>query len=353
LENPTSSCSIGYGFDPHVHPLFLFPDQSPQINLSIETKLSNTQNGTVRLTMPDDQPTVNSATLEITNNATKSLAYSKTLDFNNRTGFNANTNAALDTVDATTLYVSPETFSNSSNEFATRFIIPATLTQSYPTSTHIYKLTVATIWGTSKAITVNEPTTWVPPTKAPYDLPETSEPSPNPQDPVTSSDSVVMTITQPQSPACYTKGWLIKLPNDGNPLTHEDSTVYYYGADCKRHAFPNSNIYFTWYQNFNDVREVTAQTLASMPLGSGVHHRPGMKLVKFETDPKVYAVSTNGILRWITAESLAKTLYGANWNTRIDTLSDSMYSTYSFGDNILQSGDHDPETEQASAQTIY
>ena len=63
-------------------------------------------------------------------------------------------------------------------------------------------------------------------------------------------------------------------------------------------------------------------------------YRPGAKLVKIQTDPKVYAVSRNGVLHWVKTEALATALYGANWNTRVDDVPDTFFTNYTVGTPI-------------------
>lgn len=145
---------------------------------------------------------------------------------------------------------------------------------------------------------------------------------------------------------------LVKLPDDGDRNTQEDSAVYYVGADGRRHAFTNDKAFFTWYQDFSSVKTVTADKLASIPLGANVRYRPGAKMVKFTTDPKVYAVSLGGQLRWIKTEELAKALYGDAWNLKIDDLSDAFYVNYSFGDPIAAAADFSISAQTAGADKI-
>ncbi|MFZ2804537.1 MAG: invasin domain 3-containing protein [Patescibacteria group bacterium] len=159
--------------------------------------------------------------------------------------------------------------------------------------------------------------------------------------------SFVMSSTCP-----YASGSLVKLPDDGNSSTQEDSAVYYYGKDCMRHAFPNDKVYFSWYPDFNNVTIVSANTLANMTLGSNVTYRPGVKMVKFTTVPKTYAVANGGVLRWVTSESLATSLYGTNWNTKIDDISDAFFANYTFGADISSSSDYNPTFEMNNALTI-
>lgn len=128
--------------------------------------------------------------------------------------------------------------------------------------------------------------------------------------------------------------------------------VYYIGADGKRHAYPNSRVYFSWYQDFNAVRVVSASTLSSYPLGANVTYRPGERMVKFTTDPKVYAVSDGGVLRWVKTEELATSLYGSAWNTKIDDISDAFYTNYVFGAEVVSSTDFSPSKEMEGSATF-
>lgn len=121
---------------------------------------------------------------------------------------------------------------------------------------------------------------------------------------------------------------LVKLPDDGNPTTQEDSAVYYIGRDGRRHAFPNSRVYASWYQDFSQVRVVTLDTLSRIPLGANITYRPGVTMVKFTTDNKVYLHVGNRHLRWVASEAAARDLFGPDWNRHIDDISDVFYTDY-------------------------
>jgi hypothetical protein len=110
--------------------------------------------------------------------------------------------------------------------------------------------------------------------------------------------------------------------------------VYYVGSDERRHAFPNSRVFFTWYQNFDTVQEVSLTELAAYQLGSNVTYRPGVRMVKFASLNKAYAIENNGTLRWVKTEEVARSLYGTDWNEKIDDISDVFYNDYIFGPDI-------------------
>ncbi len=143
--------------------------------------------------------------------------------------------------------------------------------------------------------------------------------------------------------ASISSGDLVKGPTDA---------VYYYGQNGKRYVFPNSKTYFTWYTNFSTVKIITADELASIPLGGNVTYRPGVKLVKITTDPKVYAVSAYGTLRWVKTEDSARTLYGTDWNKKIDDIPDAFFVNYTVGADIATASDFSPSFETLAARDI-
>lgn len=122
-------------------------------------------------------------------------------------------------------------------------------------------------------------------------------------------------------------------PN-GSLIKGMTSSSVYYLADGKRYAFPNERVFFTWYGDFSSVITVSDAELASYPLAGNVTYRPGMRLVKIQTDPKVYAVSRYGVLRWVGSEYLASLLYGQTWNKNVDDVPDTFFANYLVGSAI-------------------
>jgi hypothetical protein len=109
------------------------------------------------------------------------------------------------------------------------------------------------------------------------------------------------------------------------------SAVYYLDANSKRDVFVNSSVYFSWYKDFSTVVTVSASELQSYPLGSNITMRPGTSLVKITTDPSVYAVTPNGVLRKIASEANAIALYGNNWAKRVVDVPDAFFTNYTIG----------------------
>ncbi len=119
---------------------------------------------------------------------------------------------------------------------------------------------------------------------------------------------------------------LIKVP--------DQSAVYYCGKNGKRYVFPNQATYLSWFQDFSSVHTISNDSMAAIPIGGNVTYRPGVRMVKIQTDPKTYAVARSGLLRWVQSEAAAARLYGPLWNKQIDDVSDAFFVNYKMGDPI-------------------
>ncbi len=141
-------------------------------------------------------------------------------------------------------------------------------------------------------------------------------------------------------------------PLAGDLIKASLPSVYYYGADGKRYVFPNEKTYRTWYADFSSVKTITDAELAAIALGGNVTYKPGVKMVKITTDPKVYAVGANGALRWVKTEALATELYGATWNTMIEDVPDAFFVNYTIGADINAAADFNKAAQTAAATDI-
>ncbi len=152
--------------------------------------------------------------------------------------------------------------------------------------------------------------------------------------------------------------WFLAIPSNAATISAGDlikgpgEAVYYYGQDGKRYVFPNLKTYLTWYQDFSSIKTVSADELASIPIGGNVTYRPGIKLIKITTNPKVYALSSHGTLRWVKTESIAKELYGADWNSKVDDIPDAFFVNYTTGPEILNASDFSPAAQTLAALDI-
>lgn len=120
----------------------------------------------------------------------------------------------------------------------------------------------------------------------------------------------------------------------GDLIKASGPAVYYYGSDAKRYVFPNENTFFSWFMDFSSVKTITDSELAAIQIGGNMTIRPGTKLVKITTDPKVYAVSPCGVLHWVESESVATSLFGSSWARRVVDVPDAFFVNYSVGSSV-------------------
>ncbi len=143
---------------------------------------------------------------------------------------------------------------------------------------------------------------------------------------------------------------------DGKPVR----AVYYY-AGAKRYVFPNWKTALTWYTEAQLkttaqgglVKVIPAAELGTIPMSGNVTYRPGVKLVKIDSDPKVYAVGKNGALQWVTSGDVAATLYGANWSKMVEDVPDSFFTNYTVSTtDIKAAADYSKDAVMAASATI-
>src|SRR3989344_1089611 len=148
-------------------------------------------------------------------------------------------------------------------------------------------------------------------------------------------------------------GRLIKLACAANADINDPcKSVYYVGKNNKRFVFPNEKIYASWYSDFSQVEIVSAETMAAYQIGGNVTYRPGIRMIKIQSDPNVYAVDANGSLRWVVTEAVAQALYGSAWNTMVDDISAAFFFSYTIGADVADSATYNKETIRNAAVDI-
>ncbi|KKQ27623.1 MAG: hypothetical protein US42_C0007G0014 [Candidatus Magasanikbacteria bacterium GW2011_GWC2_37_14] len=120
--------------------------------------------------------------------------------------------------------------------------------------------------------------------------------------------------------------------------------VYYITPECTKRAFNKSNVFFTYFTSWNDVKTTTKtildtipnDTLGFMPWGPKYDPKYGA-LVKIVTDPKVYLLLGTEKY-WITSEAVFNTLkYSWNWIEDIDS---DLLNKYTTGSEITNTTVH-------------
>ncbi len=114
--------------------------------------------------------------------------------------------------------------------------------------------------------------------------------------------------------------------------------VYYITNNCNKRPFKNPEIFFTYFDSWNDVQTTTAVLLNSvendsidfMPWGPSYDPKYGA-LVKIVADPKVYLLLGTEKY-WITSETVFNSLnYSWNW---IEDIDESLLAKYTIGSEI-------------------
>ena len=114
-------------------------------------------------------------------------------------------------------------------------------------------------------------------------------------------------------------------------------SIYFIDEDGTRRPFWNANAFFTYTDSFNDVTWVTDATLSTLDMGVAMLPKPGTVLVKIQSDPKVYSIDEDNVLRWVPDETTANSLFGVNWADYVIDLDASTFGRFSVGDNMSTS----------------
>lgn len=164
-------------FDPHMHPLLLFNPNDPTLrgassgatygqSLSLLAAGTHADGMTFGYTSSlDELPLLNRFDVQVREIASGNVVLSHTLDFNQRLGFDASTNALLDTRDLTQPYSAPQYFEDADTTFSSQLVVPTSWLGSYNSAAYSVTVTASDIWLSSTALTVTavpEPSTYAP-----------------------------------------------------------------------------------------------------------------------------------------------------------------------------------------------
>lgn len=129
-------------------------------------------------------------------------------------------------------------------------------------------------------------------------------------------------------------------------------TKFYLARDGRRYVFPDdTKTYDTWKSVLPPINTVSQDELESYPLGGNVWYRPGTRLIRIQSDSRIFAVAHGGTLRALN-EGTAETLFGKDWKSQLDTLQDYYFTNYNPGEPILSLKDYNPQAETSKSPTI-
>ncbi|MBI5423862.1 MAG: M23 family metallopeptidase [Opitutae bacterium] len=164
-------------FDPHMHPMLLFNPNDATLRgassgATYSQSLSLLAAGTHADGMTfgyssslDELPLLNRYDVTVREIASGNVVLSHTLDFNQRLGFDATTNAALDTRDLTKPYTAPQYFEDADTTFNSQLVVPTSWLGAYASAAYSVNVTASDIWLNSTTLTVGasavpEPSTY-------------------------------------------------------------------------------------------------------------------------------------------------------------------------------------------------
>ncbi len=126
------------------------------------------------------------------------------------------------------------------------------------------------------------------------------------------------------------------------------TTVYYIDGTTRR-PFLDSQTFFTYADNFDSIIDVADDYLANYTIGAPMLPKAGVVLVKIQSVNSVYALEADNTLRWITSESIAKSLYGARWADYVIDVPVTAWGHFNHGDDVTSVNDITVDT--SSMQT--
>jgi hypothetical protein len=164
-------------FDPHMHPMLLFNPNDTTLrgsssgtsyaqSLSLLAPGTHADGLTFQYTSSlDELPLLNRFDVQVREIASGNVVRSHTLDFNQRLGFDASTNALLDTRDLTQPYSAPQYFQDTDTTFQSQLVVPTDWLGGFNTAAYEVRVTASDIWLNSTVATVSasavpEPSTY-------------------------------------------------------------------------------------------------------------------------------------------------------------------------------------------------
>ena len=111
------------------------------------------------------------------------------------------------------------------------------------------------------------------------------------------------------------------------------SGVYYVHEDGTRSVFPNATVFESHGFSFDDVVMVQDDQLQKLDLGRRMTMAPG-RLVKIQSDSRVFEIGTDGLLHHVTSEAQAVERYGDTWNQQITDISVVFWGDYLMGEAL-------------------
>ncbi len=122
--------------------------------------------------------------------------------------------------------------------------------------------------------------------------------------------------------------------------------VYYVAENKIAYGIPDEATFFSWFPSFNKIQIYPKGTIGNTVSKSILTIKPGARVVKFGTDPRLYTISKGARVRWIRDEETLRQLFGNNWESYLATLNAKRKSDYILGTDIKKTADFDRASER-------
>jgi len=116
--------------------------------------------------------------------------------------------------------------------------------------------------------------------------------------------------------------------------TLNSPAVYLLDSANVRHAYPTASIWKSYFgSEFSKVETISVAEMATYDLGRNVPYKVGT-MIKLSSANKVYRVEPDAVIRWITTEDVAETLYGPYWMFLVRDVPDAFFADYVLGEEL-------------------
>jgi len=128
--------------------------------------------------------------------------------------------------------------------------------------------------------------------------------------------------------------------HDMELIVGENYPTVYLVQNGTRRPYTNETAFYSWHTSQDSILHVTNATLSSIPLGAPVLYKPGVVLVKIQSDARVFAIEVDAdgnakdVLRWVSTEDVARDIYGDAWAEYIIDIQPTEFARYSVGEKI-------------------
>ncbi len=128
----------------------------------------------------------------------------------------------------------------------------------------------------------------------------------------------------------------VQMPEVQAYSSYNSDKIYLISENKISHV-PNPDVYFSYFDSYSQVKNVTSATLdvyKDLYQDAGQAGFAVGTRIKAKNNSRVYVVGTDGKLHWIISETVADSIYGSDWNQGIMEVNPEYLWRYAHGTNI-------------------